>query len=171
MGFILIIVTVLFSYAGFSNGSFFNRYEFEIEKNLIYREYRRLISSGFLHVGWTHLILNMLSLYAFYGSVESSLGSIFLLLVYFTSLVGGNLFALYIHRNHGNYSAVGASGAVSGIIFAAIALFPGIRIGFLGIPFSISGQSVPCLNFALNVQRQKFIGVKRYYFDLDFLAN
>ena len=45
-------------------------------------------------------------------------------MVYFGSLIGGNLLALFIHRNHSDYSAIGASGAVSGIIFANIVLFP-----------------------------------------------
>jgi len=55
-------------------------------------------------------------------------------------LVGGDLLSLYIHRNHGDYSSVGASGAVCGIIFASIALFPGMGISFFGLPFSIPSR-------------------------------
>jgi hypothetical protein len=58
-------------------------------------------------------------------------------LIYFASLIGGNLLALFIHRGHPEYAAVGASGAISGIIFAAIALFPGMRLGLLLLPFSM----------------------------------
>jgi len=79
----------------------------------------------------------MISLYAFSGILETYLGVLPFLLIYFTSLAGGNLFALLVHRNNGSYSAVGASGAVSGIIFASIALFPNLGIGFFGLPFSI----------------------------------
>ena len=59
------------------------------------------------------------------------------LILYFGSLLGGNLLALYIHRHHAGYSAVGASGAVSGLVFAAIALFPGMELGLLFLPFYI----------------------------------
>src|SRR5664279_1898625 len=136
---ILIIVNIAFSYKGFTNETFFEGYKFEVDRILINKDYKRLVTSGFLHVSWTHLILNMFSLYAFSGSIESDLGGLQFLLIYFVSLVGGNLLCLFIHRNHGDYSAVGASGAVSGIIFASIALYPGMGIGFFGLPFSIPG--------------------------------
>ena len=63
--------------------------------------------------------------------MELVLGVPQFLLVYFVSLAGGNVLALFIHRNHSDYSAAGASGAVAGIIFAAIAVVPGIQIIFL----------------------------------------
>jgi hypothetical protein len=52
-------------------------------------------------------------------------------------LIGGDLLSLFIHRNHSDYSAVGASGAVCGVIFASIALFPGLSISFFGLPLPI----------------------------------
>lgn len=137
IGLILIIVNIAFSYKGFNNETFFNGYKFEVDKILINKDYKRFITSGFLHLGWTHLIFNMLSLYAFSGLIEGSLGGVNFLIVYFASLIGGGLFSLLVHKNHGDYSAVGASGAICGIIFASIALFPGMGIGFWGIPFSI----------------------------------
>jgi membrane associated rhomboid family serine protease len=137
IGFILIIANIAFSYKGFTNATFFDGYKFEVDRILINKDYKRLVTSGFLHVSWTHLIFNMLSLYFFSGLVESNLGGVKFLIIYFVSLVGGDLLSLYIHRNHGDYNAVGASGAVCGIIFASIALFPGMGIGFFGLPFSI----------------------------------
>ncbi|MGH2666385.1 rhomboid family intramembrane serine protease [Flavobacterium sp.] len=137
IGLLLIIANVVFSYKGFSNGLLFDSYKFEVDKILINKDYKRLITSGFLHVSWSHLIFNMLSLYAFSGLLELQVGWFYFALIYFASLIGGDLLALYIHRNHGDYSSVGASGAICGIIFASIALFPGLGIGFFGIPFSI----------------------------------
>lgn len=137
IGLLLIIANIAFSYNGFTNGHFFASYKFEVDRVLINKDYLRLISSGFLHVNWTHLIFNMMSLYAFSGLLETQLGGLNFLLIYFVSLVGGNLLALFVHRHHGDYSAVGASGAVCGVIFASIALFPGLGIGFFGLPFSI----------------------------------
>ena len=134
---IIILTTFLFSYRGFKDHYFFDKYSFEVEKILLYKQYKRLFTSGFLHINWLHLIFNMLALYFFSNGVEAYLGELRYLLIYLASLVGGNLIALFIHRNHGDYSAVGASGAVNGVIFAAIALFPGIKIGFFFIPIGI----------------------------------
>jgi membrane associated rhomboid family serine protease len=139
ISFILIIANLIFSYKGFTNTAFFESYKFEVEKILVNKDYKRLITSGFLHINWIHLIFNMLSLIAFSGIVESYLGGLQFLLIYFASLLGGNLLSLFIHRQHGDYSSVGASGAVCGIIFSSIALFPGIKIGFFIIPVSIQG--------------------------------
>ena len=133
----IIIFTVVFSYQGLRHHSIMHRFAFRVDAVLQRHQYKRLVTSGFLHVSWTHLLLNMISLYAFSGILETYLGVLPFLFIYFTSLAGGNLFALLVHRNNGSYSAVGASGAVSGIIFASIALFPNMGIGFFGLPFSI----------------------------------
>ena len=136
---IIIIVNVIFSYKGFTNELFFESYKFNVDKILINKDYKRLIASGFLHVSWTHLIFNMISLLLFSGSIESYLGGIKFLIIYMASLIGGNLFSLLIHRQHGDYNSVGASGAVCGIIFASIALFPGMGVGLFFLPLSIPG--------------------------------
>jgi membrane associated rhomboid family serine protease len=136
---LLLILNVIFSIRGFNNPAFFDRYKFEVERILVYKEYIRLISSGFLHVNWFHLIFNTIALAAFSGMVESYLGSFQFLLVYFASLIGGDLLALFIHRNNGDYTAVGASGAICGVIFASIALFPGMNVGLFFLPISMPG--------------------------------
>jgi len=135
--FFIIIANLIVSYNGFSNRRFYNRFVFQVEKILVYKDYKRLITSGFLHVSWMHLLFNMFTLYAFGGSLESYLGLFQYLLIYFASLLGGSLLSLYIHRNHAGYKSVGASGAIAGVIFGAIALFPGMEIGFFGIPLPI----------------------------------
>jgi membrane associated rhomboid family serine protease len=134
---VIMVITTFFSSRGFTSISFFAKYSFEVEKIIIYKDYKRLITSGLLHVNWGHLLLNMLSFYFFSASLENYIGPINFLVIYLASLVGGNLLSLYIHRNHGAYSAVGASGAVCGVIFASVALFPGMGIslfGFLPLP-------------------------------------
>lgn len=136
---ILIIANVLFSYQGFKNRLFFEGYKFEVDRILIDKDRIRVISSGFLHVGWTHLVFNMVGLYLFGRLLEYDMGGFNLLLIYFTGLIGGNLLSLYIHRQHGDYSAVGASGAVSGLVFAVIALMPGVEIGLILLPIFMPG--------------------------------
>lgn len=136
---VLVIVNFACSYRGFKDSSLLEKNAFQVEGVLRYKEYRRLISSGFFHVSWMHLIFNMLALCGFANMLEFSIGIPKLLSIYFASLIGGNLFALFIHRNHSDYSAVGASGAVSGLVFACIALFPGIEIGLLFLPLKVPG--------------------------------
>ena len=134
---LLIIANVIVSWKGFNDRNFYERYEFSIEKIKLYKQYYRLVTSGFLHVNWMHLIFNMLVLYFFAGTVESFFGPLQFLLIYFVSMIGGDLLSLFIHRYDSGYSSVGASGAVNGIIFAAIAVFPGMRMGFFFIPIAI----------------------------------
>lgn len=131
---ILIVINVGVSWRGFNNPSAFQAGAFEVGPVLRGKEYHRLLTSGFLHVSWQHLFFNMLSLYFFAGNVEAFLGPLYFLLIYMGSLIGGNLFSLFIHRHNPVYRAVGASGAVSGVIFAAIALFPGMELQFIFIP-------------------------------------
>lgn len=138
ISFILIIITGIVSWKGFNDRNFYERYEFSVEKIKVYRQYYRLVTSGFLHVNWMHLIFNMLALYFFSSSVEFFFGPLQFLLIYFASMIGGDLLSLFIHRYDSGYSSVGASGAVNGIIFAAIAVFPGMRI-FFAIPAWVFG--------------------------------
>lgn len=151
IGLILIIANIAFSYKGFTNQTFFDGYKFEVDRILINKDYKRLVTSGFLHVSWTHLIFNMISLYAFSELIESNLGGLNFLIIYFVSLIAGNLFSLFVHRNHGDYNSVGASGAVCGIIFASIALFPGMGIGFFGLPLSIPSWLYGILYIAFSI--------------------
>lgn len=134
---IIIVINFAISYKGFNDKIFFEKYKFQVDKILINKEYYRLITSGFLHVDWAHLILNMISLYAFSELLEIHVGIINFLIIYFSSLIAGDLFALFLHKNHGDYNSVGASGAVCGVIFASIALFPGLGISFFILPITI----------------------------------
>ena len=134
---ILIVANVIISYQGFKNNLFYNKYKFNVDAVLLYKDYKRLVTSGFLHVNWMHLIFNMLALYFFSGSLELYLGPVKFLIIYVASLIGGDLLSLFIHRNEGDYDSVGASAGVNGIIYASIVLFPGMHIGLLFIPVSI----------------------------------
>ncbi len=134
---LIIVANVFVSYRGFQNRAFFEKYDFDIWKIKNQKEARRLLTSGFLHVNWGHLFLNMFALYSFSVVVESVVGTINYLILYFVSLLSGNVLALYIHRYHEQYRAVGASGAVCGIIFASIVMFPQGSISFLLLPIAI----------------------------------
>lgn len=120
----LIIANVIFSYSGFKDPRYLEDNLFNVDKILIGKEYKRLISSGFIHANWWHLCFNMMALYSFGSYIELVFGTLNFLLIYFASLIGGSLLSLFIHRNQGEYSALGASGAVFGIIYSSILLDP-----------------------------------------------
>ena len=126
----ILIVTIGMSYYGFTHEPFFRRYMFNV-KAVQGGDYLRLISSGFLHAGWEHLIFNMISLFFFHKIIIEEMGAGVFMLIYLGAIVLGNLFCLYIYRHQPYYSAIGASGGVSGIIFAAIALVPQLRVNFI----------------------------------------
>lgn len=128
----IIVVNVLISYKGFNDLSFFRKYEFHIG-SIRAGEQIRLLSSGFLHADMTHLIFNMLTLWFFAPVVISYLGSFSFILVYFGSLIFGSLLTVLFHKNDYGYRAVGASGAVTGVLYSAILLQPDMMLGIFFI--------------------------------------
>ncbi|MEC8248253.1 MAG: rhomboid family intramembrane serine protease [Bacteroidota bacterium] len=133
---IIISSNVLVSMRGFNDATFFERFKFNI-RALISGDYKRLLISGFLHVDWQHLLFNMITLYFFANSVVFKLGVFNFYLIYLTSLLTGNLLSFYFHKNEPQYTAVGASGAVTGILYAAILLNPGMKMFIYFIPVPI----------------------------------
>ena len=131
---ILIIgLNIFFSYRGFSDRIFFNKYKFS-PSSIKRGEKIRYISSGFLHVDTTHLIVNMFTLYFFVDAVIFRVGEINFLIIYLTSLIFGNWLTYRFNSNNINYSAVGASGAVMGIVYSAILLNPEMTLFFFILP-------------------------------------
>lgn len=147
-GSIILLLAGLITYKGLRDHAYLEAHAFKVDPILVGREYYRLLTSGFLHVNWIHFAFNMFALLSFSTSLEIIFGRWNLFLLYFASLIGGNLLALYIHRNHGDYSAVGASGAVSGVILASTVITPNAQIGFFLIPIAFK-QWVFALLFVL----------------------
>ena len=130
---IIIGLNIFFSYKGFRDRIFFNKYKFSPVR-IKGGEKIRYISSGFLHVDTTHLIVNMFTLYFFVDAVIFRVGEINFLIIYFTSLIFGNWLTYRFNSNNINYSAVGASGAVMGIVYSAILLNPEMNLFFFILP-------------------------------------
>ncbi|WP_341221407.1 rhomboid family intramembrane serine protease [Polaribacter atrinae] len=135
---ILIIANVLVSMKGFKDYSFLNKYKFQVN-SILSGEKIRTLTSGFLHVDWMHLGFNMYALYLFGDIVAQILGISSFLLIYFGSLLSGSLYSLKYHKDEPYYSAVGASGAVSGIVYASILLYPAMELYLFFIPIPIPG--------------------------------
>jgi membrane associated rhomboid family serine protease len=127
---VIIIMNALVSYKGFNDTSFFRKYEFHIGSIRAGEQYR-MFTSAFLHADFMHLGFNMLTLYFFAPVVISNLGVIGFLLVYFASMACGSLLTLYLHKNEPSYRAIGASGAVMGVLFASILIDPYQPINFI----------------------------------------
>ncbi len=128
----IIIANVLISYKGFNDQYFFRKYQFHVG-SIRAGEQIRMISSAFLHADLFHLAFNMIALYSFAPVVADYLGNFTFLLIYGGSLIFGSLLTMLFHGNDYNYSAVGASGAVTGIIYSAILLEPDMTIGIFGV--------------------------------------
>lgn len=133
--FLIILATAVATYAGLRDLSVKERYIFHVDRILRDKQYYRLISSGFLHADWMHFALNMMALFTM-GQIPGHglgwLGQFFLL--YFGSMLAGSALSLYFHRNHGDYRAWGASGAVSGVVLAYCIHSPFASLEFLFIP-------------------------------------
>ena len=132
----IMAANVLVSLRGFSNTAFFDRYKFSIN-SIQAGQKERMVTSGFLHVDISHLFLNMFTLYFFAPVVIGWFGSVKFLIIYFVSLIAGSLLALFFHKNEPFYSAVGASGAVMGVLYAAILLNPDMQLGIMFIPIPL----------------------------------
>ena len=135
---IIIGCNVIFSLKGFKDFSFFEQYKFNIG-GIKRGEQVRMFSSGFLHVDEMHLFFNMFTLFFFADEVIGYLGQFNFVIIYLGSLVVGNLLSFYFHKEEYHYSAVGASGAVTGILYAAILLRPDLKLYMFFIPIAIPG--------------------------------
>lgn len=134
----IILLNVMCSYYGFKNSSFFNRYKFYVDR-ITKGDTIRLWSSGFLHVDTTHLVFNMFTLFIFGRVVLLQLGAPLFVGLYLFSLFVGNYFTFRNHIRESHYTAVGASGAVSGIVYASILLFPEMKLALLIFPIPLPG--------------------------------
>ena len=132
----IIAVTILFSLKGLNDVAFFRKFEFHIG-SIRTGDHIRMISSGFLHADMGHLFFNMFTLYMFAPVVINYFGSASFFLIYMASLVFGSLLTLLMHKNDYNYRAIGASGAVMGVLYSAILIDPNMNLYMFFIPIPI----------------------------------
>jgi membrane associated rhomboid family serine protease len=134
----LIIANFLATIKGFQDDSFFNKYKFQVGK-ILNGEKIRMVTSGFLHVDWIHFGFNMYALYLFGRIVTIYFSDVNFLLIYFASLLAGSMYSLLQNKKDYYYSAVGASGAVSGVIFSGIMLYPDMELIMFPLPIPLPG--------------------------------
>ncbi|MBQ9212993.1 MAG: rhomboid family intramembrane serine protease [Bacteroidales bacterium] len=171
---LIIIATCVFSAAAFQNEGLVpesfrrpewtDKYKFNAYLISHEKQYYRFFGYGFVHAGIWHLAFNMLTLYFFGGYLESAfsyvsesdkIGKIWFLILYITALPVSVLLDYFRHKNHSYYNAVGASGAVSAVLFAVIFFNPSIPINFMFIPIPIPGWLFGILYLAYCVYMDK----------------
>jgi membrane associated rhomboid family serine protease len=101
------------------------------------RQYDTVIMSGFVHADLMHLLFNMLTFYFFGFQLERRLGTTSFVVLYVAGLLLSHLGTWYKHRNNPEYACLGASGAISAVLFAAILYFPYQSLMIIPIPIPI----------------------------------
>jgi membrane associated rhomboid family serine protease len=133
----LLIINVLVSiHALVIDPSILERYSFR-PTSVASGEWYRLLTGGFLHAGVAHLLFNMITLFFFGPVLEMVLGSVRFAIVYFGAELAAHALTYWRHRDDHAYAAVGASGAISGVIFAFCLFAPLQPIYIMFIPIGI----------------------------------
>jgi membrane associated rhomboid family serine protease len=138
---IIIIITVLVSIAAFTNEKVMNDFIFDPPAVTYNKQWYRFLTCGLIHADYGHLFFNMYAFYMFGDSVEASFihlfhekGKLLYLLLYVTSLIACLLPTYSKHRTDDHYRSLGASGAISAVIFAYIIFNPLQKIGLIFLP-------------------------------------
>ncbi len=121
-------------YAMYQNQSLYRNWSLSPYHIIHEKKYYQVITSGFLHADWMHLLFNMLSFYFFAFRLESQIGAFRFFIIYFLSMIAGNISTIYKNKNDPYYRSIGASGAVSGIIFSSILFTPTAKMMMFPIP-------------------------------------
>ncbi len=114
----LLVLNLGISLLSLSNRKVFDFLALEPYRMVTRHEYHPIITSGFVHGSMSHLLLNMMTLFFFGPALEATAGSVPFLAIYGLSLIVGNLYPLYKYRRQPEYVAIGASGAISGLVFS-----------------------------------------------------
>lgn len=144
MTLIILIITVAISILAFNKPEIMDRLQFNPSQTYHQKQWYRLISHGFVHAGWWHLIINMLVFYSFGRAIESDFDALQrnglmenpnlnYALLYFGGIIFSSLLTLKKHKDNPGYNSVGASGAVSAVVFTSIFFNPWHKIYFYGI--------------------------------------
>lgn len=141
---IIIAVTVITSIVAFSNKSVYRRFVFNAYDIKHFNNHYRFFTYGFLHADWAHLIINMLVLYSFgriveqyYSLIWPEKGWFYYLLLYVGGIMMSTIPSFGKHKDDYSYNAVGASGAVSSVLFASILFDPFGKVYLYFIPIGI----------------------------------
>ena len=134
---IIFAVTIAISLFAFYNDDLYTR--LILQPYNVYRgkSVYTLITSGFIHADWMHLLFNMMTFYFFAFQLEATLGHWQFALLYMISLILSDLPSVAKHKNDFWYRSLGASGAISAVVFSAILFNPLGKMGIIFLPIQI----------------------------------
>lgn len=121
-------------YALFRDNRLLDKYLMHPYSVVRYNQWITVVSSGFIHADIMHLMFNMLTFYFFAFHLERTIGSMNFGLIYFGSMIISHLPSLIKHKDDYNYRSLGASGAISGILFSTIMFYPDMTLGMMILP-------------------------------------
>lgn len=154
---VIVIITALVSYSSFTNDNLYNKLILWPKRMDNPREYYRLLSSGFIHADWMHLIFNMLALFLFGRNVESIFASMdkhwLFLLLYLGGIIAASLPSFIKHRDDGYYRSLGASGGVAAVLFSFVYFAPWSQIYVWFIPIPAIIGAVAYLGYSAYMSR------------------
>jgi len=144
MTLIIVAITAIISILAFNREGLFYKLMMNPYQVHHRKEYYRLFTHGFLHADWVHLIINMLVLFSFGSAVERYFGSLesngmiqnsslMFLVLYLSGIIISSLSTQFKHKNNPQYNSVGASGAVSAVLFTSIFFAPFQKVLFYAV--------------------------------------
>lgn len=132
--FVFTIITSLYAFYDHSIYGKFMLHPYSVSKG---HKVWTVITSGLIHADWMHLFFNMFTFVAFAFTLEQLLGSFKFGLLYFLALILSDLPTIFKHKDHFNYNSLGASGAISAVLFSFILFSPTSKISIMFIPIGI----------------------------------
>lgn len=161
---IISIITILVSIMGFRQEGLFEKLQLNPFQVVHKKEYHRVITHSLLHADWSHLIINMIVFFSFGAGLLNSFTALFgdlapiiFLALYVFSVVISSLYSIVKNKDNPSYNAIGASGAVSAVVFANIFFSPWQSIYFFGV------LPIPGIIFALlYLGYSYYMGKKNY---------
>ncbi len=141
----IILLSIAASVIAFNNRSVFNKYLFNPYATYHHKQYYRLFTHAFLHGDYMHLAFNMYALYIFGQVLEEQYfpvlfqkkAAFYYLLLYVGGIVFSSMYELFRQKDNPNYTSLGASGAVTAIVFSVILINPTIGMGIIFVPVFI----------------------------------
>lgn len=135
---VILIATIVVSYLCFGNRDLFNRLSLKPYRMAHNNEWYRIITHGFVHADWMHLIVNMFTFWSFGQYIEGAFQTIGFggwayASLYFGGMIAASISDVVRYRNYSGYSSIGASGAVAAVLFTAILLNPWDKILLMGV--------------------------------------
>ena len=134
---IILTLTLVISVTGFLSRTVLMRAVLRPSEIAQGREYATLLTSGFVHADFGHLLFNLVTYCSFAFVMEKAMGELRLEILYFGALLASNIGVCIRHRNEPNYTALGASGAITAVLFAAIVYFPTMRLSLFFVPIGV----------------------------------